>query len=355
MEEEASFSPSHREREKIFFENEELGLDFSYLRKAAEKKIFGEFTSRAPKSWWTPAREREESGILPLKFEHSKCDFLDPLRRYPKVTNVVVTVKVGRTVDLSRLSMRFPNMGKDAKFPANICKIDKGTSLIFTTGALLIAGCKTYNEAKYHCHLTRMMIESVEQPVLLVGKKSGRKRLRLGTLRNGLTSFENFRVVNIVSNGRPVKSVSLARMGAANCNLNWNPSYFPGLEQVLTNEEVPFQSSDSVSVTLFGSGRGVSMGARTMSDTYTAYGYIAEKASNFPEGSCSSSYQNRTVRSDGDTRTNGRNKTGDRKKSGETSNRKRNVKSKTDQPVPCKESIHDDSDIDDILECFDVL
>jgi TATA-box binding protein (TBP) (component of TFIID and TFIIIB) len=208
---------------------------------------------------------------------------LDKRKQYPRITNEVVTFNLGVVTDLKRLSMAFPNMGKGSKFPANISKNDDGTSLIFTTGAVVIPGCETYYGAKYLAHLARLMVESVEQPVLVIDEKTRKRKLVVRTLQ-GLTKFSDFRVVNIVSNGRLTKDyISLAEMEADDYRLDWNPNYFPGLEHILTREDVPFKESVQASMTIFDSGKGVGMGVKCREDSYLAYQYVAAKALRYPD------------------------------------------------------------------------
>lgn len=220
---------------------------------------------------------------LPYKIHHPKCLELNKSNQYPKITNVVVTVRLGVMIELKRLSLAFPNMGKGSKFPSNISKIDGGTNLIFTTGAIVTPGCETYYGAKYLAHLMRLMIESVVQPILIVNHKTGAKRIVNRNLQ-GLTKFEGFRIVNIVSNGRLTKNyISLAEMEADDDRLDWNPEYFPGLEQILTKKDVPFVKSEKASMTIFDSGKGVGMGVKTVKDCYMAYQYVVEKALKYPD------------------------------------------------------------------------
>ena len=217
---------------------------------------------------------------------HGKCSTLDKSKQYPKITNEVVTVKLGRMVELRRLSMKFPNMGKGSKFPANISKNDDGTNLIFTTGAIVTPGCETYYCAKYLAHLMRLMIESVEIPMLVVNPVTGRKRIIIRNL-TGLTDFTGFRVVNIVSNGRLTRGyISLAEMEADDYRLDWNPNYFPGLEHVLTKDDVNFKESTRASMTIFDSGKGVGMGVKCTEDSYAAYQYVVGKALRYPDKHC---------------------------------------------------------------------
>jgi TATA-box binding protein (TBP) (component of TFIID and TFIIIB) len=220
---------------------------------------------------------------LPAFIPHWKCKSLSTKKQYPRISNCVVTVGLDVAFDLGRLSMEFINAGKSSKFPAIVCKIDNGTNLIFTTGAMVTVGCETYYCGKYLAHLTRLMIERVEQPILIMNKKNVTKT---DTTRNlvKLTSFRDFRVVNIVSNGRLTPNcISLARMEADNAILDWNPDYFPGLEHILTNGDVDFVNSKRASMTIFDSGKGVGMGVKCTEDSYKAYQYVAEKANKYPD------------------------------------------------------------------------
>jgi hypothetical protein len=91
-------------------------------------------------------------------------------------------------------------------------------------------------------------------------------------------------VVNIVSNGRLTKDyISLAEMEADDYRLDWNPNYFPGLEHILTREDVPFKESVQASMTIFDSGKGVGMGVKCREDSYLAYQYVAAKALRYPD------------------------------------------------------------------------
>lgn len=224
-----------------------------------------------------------EYAKLPEIIYHDKCLKLDKTKQYPNITNVVVTVKLGVAIDLRRLSMMFQNTGKSAKFPSSINKIDGGSNLISTTGAVVTPGCESFYGAKYMAHLARLTVEAVKQPVLVIDSSTGEKQLQIRPLR-GLTSFNGFRVVNVVSNGRLAKNyISLAEMEADDNRLNWNPTYFPGLEHVLTKDDVPFQHSPRASMTLFDSGKGVGMGVQSVEDSYLAYQYLVEKAAMYPD------------------------------------------------------------------------
>lgn len=230
------------------------------------------------------SQSEEETGKLPEKIPHPKCTVLDRKKQYPKITNYVVTVRLGVMIELRRLSLAFPNMGRGSKFPSNISKTDGGTNLIFTTGATVTPGCETYYGAKYLAHLMRLMIECVKQPMLLVSHKTGEVIGKINRNLQGLTTFDRFRVVNIVSNGRLTKNyISLAEMEADDERLDWNPEYFPGLEQVLTKEDVPFTQSERASMTIFDSGKGVGMGVRCTEDCYLAYQYVVNKALKYPD------------------------------------------------------------------------
>lgn len=127
------------------------------------------------------------------------------------------------------------------------------------------------------------MIECVEQPMIVYDRKTGVKR-RITRNLQGLTTFSGFRVVNIVSNGRLTKNyISLAEMENDDERLDWNPEYFPGLEQILTKDDVPFTHSARASMTIFDSGKGVGMGVRSTEDCYLAYQYAVNKALKYPD------------------------------------------------------------------------
>lgn len=223
---------------------------------------------------------------LPVPIPHPKCTTLDPKKQYPKITNYVGTLKIAVHVELKRLSGWFPNVGKGPRFPLNISKNDNGTNLTSTTGSIVTPGCETYNGARYLAHLIRLMIESVEQPILVKDRATGETQIFLRNLQ-GLTEFLDFRIVNIVSNGKLTKGyISLAAMEADDDRLDWNPNYFPGLEHVLTRNDVDFKESEEASMTIFDSGKGVGMGVTCTEDCYLAYQFVVAKALLYPDKRC---------------------------------------------------------------------
>lgn len=222
-------------------------------------------------------KSKKKNFKLPKYIPHWKCKDLDKNKDYPRITNYVATVRLGVVVELGRLSLAFPNCGKGSKFPANISKRDNCTSLIFTTGAVVTPGCESYYNAKYMAHLTRMMIEDVCQPILLCDSKTGKRFIIVDNLV-GLTTFEGFKVVNVVSHGKmSKKGMDFSSLKFGSPTMDWNPNYFPGLDHTLTKTDVNFKNSVSASMTLFDSGKGVSMGVKCMEDSYVAYQHVAEK------------------------------------------------------------------------------
>jgi hypothetical protein len=72
-------------------------------------------------------------------------------------------------------------------------------------------------------------------------------------------------------------------MEADDDRLDWNPNYFPGLEHILTKDDVPFKESEGASMTIFDSGKGVGMGVKCVEDSYMAYQYVVNKALKYPD------------------------------------------------------------------------
>lgn len=204
-----------------------------------------------------------------------KHNELDRSLRYPKITNYVITFKLKVVIDLYRVSAHYPNVERGCDFVALIIRIG-ATFLIFASGVVVGPGCKTYYSAKYLSHCVRVMIESVPQPVVIIDQVNSIKKLQLRTLQ-GMTSFDDFKVRNIVANGSlSDHSIDLAKQEQDNKHLVWNPRYFPGLKVLVTEKEVPELGDVVVTVQEFDrTANGVCMGGRKVSHVYLSFQYVA--------------------------------------------------------------------------------
>lgn len=208
---------------------------------------------------------------LPDVINQTKHDELDSTKNYPKITNIVTTVQLHVVVILQRLALKYPHIGKGDKFPSAISYILGGTCLISGTGSLVTPGCKTESGAKILAHLTRLMIEEIEQPVL-IEYPNGVRKVELKKLR-GHTSFDNFRVVNIVGHGR--SSVQDVNKG----NDYDETTFFPGKDYIFTSNDADFIETKVAFVTRFKTGMNVSMATKKKEDTYKAYQIVTGKSS----------------------------------------------------------------------------
>ena len=206
------------------------------------------------------------------------CKKLNPKLQYAKVTNCVITVKFGVAANLRRLC-RTHDVGKPQKFPAGIFRTDNDTSLVFETGAAVTPGCSTKKGALLQTHKCRMRLEKTEQPFVIEDAETGEKRLRVGTLE-GLTEFEGFDVVNVVSNRRLSDgSVVLGELEEKIPHVDWNPVYFPGMGERVTNDDVngELKKSQQISVTVFDTSKIVIMGAGCPGDCHRVFRKVYEQ------------------------------------------------------------------------------
>jgi len=217
-------------------------------------------------------RLEKQIGIPEVK----KYGKLDKKLRYPKITNYVITFKLKVVIDLYRISAKYPNTERGCNFAALIIRMG-ATFLVFTSGVVVGPGCKTYYSAKYLSHCVRIMIESVPQPVVVRDEKNGNRTLQLRTLQ-GLTSFVDFKVRNIVANGSlNDQSIDLAKQEQDNEELIWNPRYFPGLKVLVTEKQVPELRDVVVTVQEFDkTANGVCMGGRKVKHVHLSFQYVSE-------------------------------------------------------------------------------
>lgn len=215
---------------------------------------------------------------LPKKIKLLPCYEIMMYRYYPQITNYVVTLKLGVTVELRRIAMYLANTERRPTFAAIIMRINETTCLLFTTGNMVITGAKSYESSKLAAHLHRLAVEQVPQPMCII-HKDGTKTLTVGLL-DRYTRMHDITVVNVVGSGHIChRAIDLMAMKFDHSDdTEWNPEIFPALRWEITQKNVPLQSVTKATAHVFDTGLGVVMGVRTPGDVYLATNFLSEKA-----------------------------------------------------------------------------
>ncbi|KAL6133112.1 hypothetical protein ACLB2K_065349 [Fragaria x ananassa] len=164
----------------------------------------------------------------------------------PKIVNIVSTVNLGCKLDLKMIAMKARNAEYNPKrFHAVIIRIKepKTTSLVFSSGKIVVTGAKSYMESK---QAARKYFNTV--------KKTGFE-----------VSFKDFKVQNIVANCKlnyPIRLETLAHsetLGLA----TYEAELFPGLIYRVLKPKVVF--------IVFAPGNIIITGAKIKEDTDKAW------------------------------------------------------------------------------------
>lgn len=200
-------------------------------------------------------------------------------RRYPLITNNVVTLTLGVHFDLRRVALHLPSTEhKPETFAAITIRIDGVTALVFATGKVVVTGAKTEAASQLAAHRFRLFLERVPQPVVHRDSNTGMPRLRIESLHD-CTRFDKFSVVNIVGSGRAMDGAIALREYGQNTRITteWDPALFPGMRLIITRcAECPLVEVQQIMAHVFDTGRCVIMGARCPEDVYAGQHYLTK-------------------------------------------------------------------------------
>jgi hypothetical protein len=138
---------------------------------------------------------------------------------------------------------------------------------------MVITGGRTETGTKLAAHGYRLMLEKIPQPVY--DKKTG--KFVVATLED-YTSFNGFKVVNIVGSGKLFQNnqVKLGSLSKDNINLTgWDEKIFPGLRFTILRDPVgcPIRAKELMAH-IFQGANDVIMGARVKEDIYKAHIFL---------------------------------------------------------------------------------
>jgi transcription initiation factor TFIID TATA-box-binding protein len=212
-------------------------------------------------------------------FDFPIPDSILEFESYPKITNYVATVNLNVQFNLNSLVLYLSSTDrKPSRFAAIAIKIHPTTCLLFSSGNMVITGGRTEMGAKLAAHVYRLMLEKIPQPVL--DKETG--QFIITTLED-YTSFDSFKVVNIVGSGKLFHNnqVNLGSLSKYDIGLiGWDAQIFPGLRFKIRRNpiECPIKAN-ALMAHIFQGANDVIMGARVKEDIYKAHIFLKRTVS----------------------------------------------------------------------------
>lgn len=173
-----------------------------------------------------------------------------------KIQNVVSTVKLSRSFNLKDLKSKLDNAEYEkSKFPGLIYRVkeSKAVFLLFNSGKVVCTGCKSIEDAQ-----------------------NASKKLIQELIRQGVNvdSSNEILVQNIVASAdlRSVVNLNAVTLGFGLENIEYEPEQFPGLVYRMDDPKVV--------ILLFGSGKLVITGGKSISDCEKALIHLKEELIN---------------------------------------------------------------------------
>ncbi|MBI4894757.1 MAG: TATA-box-binding protein [Candidatus Aenigmarchaeota archaeon] len=168
-----------------------------------------------------------------------------------RVENIVASASLGVEVPLEKIVSKMEGMEYEPEqFPGLVYRMTdpKAAALIFGSGKIVCTGARSLDDVK-----------EVFRKVVLIVKKSGAK----------VPKEYKFQVENIVSSAKLESKLNLDDIAFNLENSEYEPEQFPGLVYRMTEPKVAFL--------LFGSGKIVITGARSVKDVNTAVEKVSRK------------------------------------------------------------------------------
>ncbi len=199
--------------------------------------------------------------------------------QYPRITNYVATVFLGVKIDLNSIALSISSANREPdQFAAITIRIGKATTLLFSSGKMVIAGARTEYDSYLAAHICRLMVEQTEHPFY----DPVSRKFHYSTLEK-YTEFKNFTIQNIVANTQVTLAAGPSR---ERINLNQideyvgqtatslNAEIFPGLRYFIERSpECPIQK-EGLMAYIFAGAKVVIMGANVMEDIYISYDHL---------------------------------------------------------------------------------
>jgi len=168
-----------------------------------------------------------------------------------RVENIVASASLGVLVPLEKIVSKMEGMEYEPEqFPGLVYRMTdpKAAALIFGSGKIVCTGARSLEDVK-----------EVFRKVVLIVKKSGAK----------VPKEYKFQVENIVSSAKLESKLNLDDIAFNLENSEYEPEQFPGLVYRMTEPKVAFL--------LFGSGKIVITGARSVKDVNIAVEKVSRK------------------------------------------------------------------------------
>lgn len=168
-----------------------------------------------------------------------------------RVENIVASASLGVDVPLEKIVSKMEGMEYEPEqFPGLVYRMTdpKAAALIFGSGKIVCTGARSIEDVK-----------EVFRKVILIIKKTGTK----------IPKDYKFQVENIVSSAKLETKLNLDTIAFNLENSEYEPEQFPGLVYRMTEPKVAFL--------LFGSGKIVITGARSVKDVNIAVEKVSKK------------------------------------------------------------------------------
>lgn len=168
-----------------------------------------------------------------------------------RIENIVASASLGIEVPLEKIVSKMEGMEYEPEqFPGLVYRMTdpKAAALIFGSGKIVCTGARSLDDVK-----------EVFRKVVLIIRKSGSK----------VPKEYKFQVENIVSSAKLESKLNLDDIAFNLENSEYEPEQFPGLVYRMAEPKVAFL--------LFGSGKIVITGARSIKDVHTAVEKVAKK------------------------------------------------------------------------------
>jgi transcription initiation factor TFIID TATA-box-binding protein len=168
-----------------------------------------------------------------------------------RIENIVASASLGVDVPLEKIVSKMEGMEYEPEqFPGLVYRMNdpKAAALIFGSGKIVCTGARSLEDVK-----------EVFRKVILIIKKTGAK----------IPKDYKFQVENIVSSAKLDTKLNLDTIAFNLENSEYEPEQFPGLVYRMVDPKVAFL--------LFGSGKIVITGARSVKDVNTAVEKVSKK------------------------------------------------------------------------------
>ena len=170
-----------------------------------------------------------------------------------KVENVVAFAVLGKKIPLIKIANKLEDAEYTPEsFPGVVYRIKdpRAATLIFSSGKIVCTGAKSIEKAKIAMH---KVVDDISKIRIPMPKKF------------------HIRVENIVASTKieAKKKLNLEEISFSMENVEYEPEQFPGLVARITEPRVAFL--------LFGSGKIICTGARTISDIHAALAKLKKK------------------------------------------------------------------------------